>query len=126
MKQLIATIVFTSIAASCLAEPSASRWVVSGSPSAPPFRLTVDMPAGMGTSGTLECRPDGVEVTETGVTKLDDISSGKIVADDGSAPTLPPGAATMALYLNQGKPHLRHATAHHNAVRGWDLTIELT
>ncbi|HEY5071248.1 MAG TPA: hypothetical protein VII63_04370 [Caulobacteraceae bacterium] len=125
MKQLIVAITFLSLSSSVLTEPSPAGWRVEGLPDAPPFRLNFPPPAGEGTTATLDCKRDRVTITETGVTKMVDTGTGKIVGDDRNS-TIPSAAANMALYVGRGDPHLVSATVHPNAVRGWDLTIEIS
>lgn len=127
MKRLVATIVLSALAGALHAEPPPSVWSVVGSPASPPFRLTIMSPAGEGTTGVFECEPEAVAITETGVTKIDDTRTGKIVGDEAGS-TFPVGAAAaaaMALYTGRSDPRFVSATVRANPVRGWDLTIEI-
>jgi hypothetical protein len=71
-----------------------------------------------------ECAGKAVIVTETGVTRLMDLKTGKPVGDDARA-VMPPGAAIMALFVGKGEPDFRPAEAAQNPAGGWDLTIRL-
>lgn len=71
-----------------------------------------------------ECAEDGVIVTETGVTKLIDLKTGKAIADDAGA-VMPDGGAMMALFGGKGQPAFEPAQAVKNPVQGWDLTIRI-
>jgi hypothetical protein len=71
-----------------------------------------------------ECADDGVIITETGVTKLLDLKTGKAIGD-GAGDPMPDGAAVMALFAGKGDPNFVPAQAVHNPVKGWDLTIRL-
>ena len=84
--------------------------------------LTYD--AGNPVSYRFECTATDVIVTETGVTKLMDLQTGKSVGDDAQA-VMPPGAAMMALSSGKGDPNFVPAQAVKNTAGGWDLTIRL-
>ena len=71
-----------------------------------------------------ECEADDVMVTQTGVTKLLDVTSGSVVGDDAAA-TMPAGAAMMAVFVGKGDPRFVPAEAIKNPAGGWDLTIRL-
>lgn len=68
--------------------------------------------------------PDYIVVTETGVTELLDLTTGKPVGDDAQA-VMTPGAAMMALFSGKGEPKFMPAEAVKNPLGGWDLTIRL-
>ena len=71
-----------------------------------------------------ECAANHVLITETGVTKLVDLKTGKPVGDDLEA-VMPPGAAMMALFGGKGDPNFLPAEAVKNPAGGWNLTIRL-
>ena len=105
---------------------AAASWRVDGAPNAPPYRLTIEGPLGPNTRWVFDCRADGVDITEVGVTKLMDPSTGKPVGD-GDGAIMPDGAALMGLsLLAEGDIHFIPGTAKANPVAGWDLTIRLT
>lgn len=85
--------------------------------------LTFD--AGEAVSYRFECAANEVIVSETGVTKLLDVKTGKIVGDDANA-VMTPGAAVMALFGGKGDPQFVPAEAVKNPAGGWDLTIRLS
>lgn len=70
------------------------------------------------------CRPDGVEATQTAVTKLVSLQSGQPIGDAPDA-VMPPGAAMMAVYGGNGEPRFVPAAASHNPAGGWNLTVKL-
>jgi hypothetical protein len=70
-----------------------------------------------------ECVPDGVVITETGVTDLLDIRGGGSKVGDAPGSTMLDGAAVMALYTGKGEPEFQPATYAANPGKGWDLTI---
>jgi len=75
-------------------------------------------------SYVLECAPDKVLVTYTGVTDLLDLRSGSKVGDvPGSI--MPEGAAMMAVFTGKGAPKLLPAEYKANPARGWDLTLRM-
>jgi hypothetical protein len=71
-----------------------------------------------------ECAGNEVVITETGVTKLVDLKTGKPIGDDAQA-VMPAGAAMMALFGGKGDPDFRPAEATKNPAGGWDLTMRL-
>ena len=71
-----------------------------------------------------ECAADGVVVSQSGVTKLLDLQTGKQIGDDAGA-VMTPGAAVMALFTGKGEPQFVPAAAAKNPAGGWDLTIRL-
>jgi hypothetical protein len=71
-----------------------------------------------------ECMANEVRITETGVTKLMDLGTGKPIGDDAHA-VMPPGSAMMALFGGKGDPNFVPADAMKNPEGGWDLTIHL-
>jgi hypothetical protein len=87
--------------------------------------VTLTYAAGEPVSYRFECAADEVIVTETGVTKLLDVKTGKPVGDDAQA-VMPAGAAMMALFSGKGEPDFMPAEATKNAAGGWDLTIRLS
>ncbi|HMI18219.1 MAG TPA: hypothetical protein VK533_01610 [Sphingomonas sp.] len=80
--------------------------------------------AGDPVSYKFECTPTELIVTETGVTKLIDLKTGKPIGDDAQA-VMPEGAAVMALFGGKGDPQFRPAEARKNPAVGWDLTMRL-
>jgi hypothetical protein len=80
--------------------------------------------AGDPVSYRFECTAKEVVATETGVTKLLDLRTGKPV-DDGPNAIMPEGAAMMALFGGKGDPQFQPAEAVKNPAGGWDLTIRL-
>lgn len=71
-----------------------------------------------------ECAGPSIIITNRGVTKLMDLTTGQPVAED-AAPPLPAGAALMALFAGKGQPDFQPAEATRNPDGGWDLTIRL-
>lgn len=71
-----------------------------------------------------ECAATDVIVTETGVTKLLDLKTGKTIGDDAQA-VMPPGAAMMGVLAEKAGPQFIPAEAVRNPAGGWDLTIRL-
>jgi hypothetical protein len=116
----IAMILALAFAGTANAEPGG--WQVEGRPGATPYRLSFTG-LGPGMSYSFECQSDGVLITETGVTQLLDIRTGRKIADEPGS-TISPGASFMMLVLNAkpGRDFLP-ATATPNPVRGWDLSI---
>jgi hypothetical protein len=109
-----------AFAATAAAEPGA--WRVEGQPGGSPYRLSLD---GLGPNVTyaFECRSDGVLITETGVTQLMDVQTGKKIGDDPGS-SITPGAAYLALMSDpKSSPDLLPAKAAPNPVRGWDLSV---
>jgi hypothetical protein len=86
--------------------------------------LTLTLDAGERVAYRFECAANEVVVTETGVTKLLDLHTGKPIGDDAQA-VMPPGAAVMALFSGKGEPAFMPAEAVKNAAGGWDLTIRV-
>lgn len=80
--------------------------------------------AGEPVSYRFECARNDVIATETGVTKLIDLKTGKPI-DDGPSAVMPAGAAMMALSGGKGDPQFMPAEAVKNPAGGWDLTIRL-
>lgn len=99
-----------------------SGWVLR--PAADGHGAALTLNEGEAVSYRFECAGDGVTITETGVTKLLDLKTGKAVGDD-TGDTMPEGAAVMALFGGKGQPSFVPATAVHNPVKGWDLTIHV-
>lgn len=64
-------------------------------------------------------------ITETGVTQLIDLKTGKPIGDNAGA-TMPEGAAMMALFGGKGDPQFIPAEAAKSPAVGWDLTIRLS
>lgn len=85
---------------------------------------TLTYAADQAVSYRFECVANDVVITETGVTKLMDLNTGKPIGDDSGA-VMPAGAAMMALFGGKGDPKFMPAEAVKNPVRGWDLTIRL-
>jgi len=81
--------------------------------------------SGQPVSYRFECASDAVVITETGVTKLLDLKTGKAIGD-GVGATMPEGAAMMALFGGKGDPQFTPAVAVKNPAGGWDLTIRLS
>ena len=109
-----------AFAGAAVAETGA--WRVEGQPGAAPYRLSLDG-LGPGVTYAFECRPDGVLITETGVTQLMDIRTGKKVSDEPGS-TITPGAAyLMLMTAEKPEPAFMEAKATPNPVRGWDLSI---
>jgi hypothetical protein len=71
-----------------------------------------------------ECAAEEVVVTQTGVTKLMDLKTGKQIGD-GPDSVMPSGAAMMAVFGGKGDPQFHPAEASKNSASGWDLTIRL-
>lgn len=71
-----------------------------------------------------ECAADAVVVTNTGVTKLLDLKTGKQIGDGPDA-IMPPGTAKLAVFAGEGQPRFQSASAVRNPAGGWDLTIRL-
>jgi hypothetical protein len=65
-----------------------------------------------------------VIVTQTGVTKLLDLKTGKPIGDDAEA-GMPPGGAMMALFGGKGDPQFMPGEAVKNPAGGWDITIRV-
>ena len=84
--------------------------------------LTLD--TGTPVSFRFECAATDVIVTETGVTKLLDLKTGKTVGDDAQA-VMPSGAAMMGILADKVGPQFLPAEAARNPAGGWDLTIRL-
>lgn len=80
--------------------------------------------AGEKVSYRFECTASDVAVTESGVTELLDLSTGKKVGDGADA-VMPEGAAMMAVFGGKGDPKFQPAAAVKNPAGGWDLTIHL-
>lgn len=80
--------------------------------------------AGEPVSYRFECTRDDVIATETGVTKMIDLKTGKPI-EDGPSAVMPAGAAVMALAGGKGDPQFMPAEAAKNPAGGWDLTIHL-
>jgi hypothetical protein len=100
----------------------ASKWTVEGAAQARPLQLAFHGFEGEGVGYVFECLPDGVRITETGVTQLTDPASGQTVGDAPGS-TMIPGAAAMGLYADGVDLELVPAVATPNPVRGWDLSI---
>lgn len=104
-----------------LAAPAAAaEWKLDPAQSGP----VLTYGAGEPVSYRFECGADAVIVTETGVTQLVDLGTGKPIGDDEAA-QMPAGAAMMALFAGRGDPQFRPAEARKNPAGGWDLTIRL-
>lgn len=86
--------------------------------------LALTYAAGQPVSYRFECGAQDVIITETGVTQLMDLQTGKPIADDAAGP-LPPGAAMMALFGGKGEPAFQPAESVKNPAGGWDLTIRM-
>jgi len=71
-----------------------------------------------------ECLPDKIAISQVGVTKLMNPSTGGPVGD-GPGTVMPRGATMMALFAGKGSPKFIPAEAVKNPANGWDLTIEL-
>lgn len=71
-----------------------------------------------------ECASDAVIVTQTGVTGLKDLRTGKAIGDSPDA-VMPQGAAMMALFGGKGDPAFLPASSANNPAGGWDLAIRL-
>jgi hypothetical protein len=80
--------------------------------------------AGDPVSYRFECTAVDVIVTQTGVTKLLDLNTGKTIGDDAEA-VMPQGAAMMAVFAGKGDPKFMPAEAVKNPAGGWDLTLRL-
>lgn len=99
-----------------------SGWALH--PAADGHGAVLTLNEGEAVSYRFECAADGVIITETGVTKLIDLKTGKAIGDD-AGDTMSEGAAVMALFGGKGQPNFVPATAVHHPVKGWDLTIRL-
>lgn len=86
--------------------------------------LTLVIPAAEAVSYRFECTTTDVIATQTGATKLMDLSDGQTIGDDASA-VMPKGAAMMALFSGKGDPEFQPADAVKNPAGGWDLAIRL-
>jgi hypothetical protein len=105
-----------------LAAPvSAEGWKTVGAGNGHGERLTLALDDAR--SYVFECAPDGVAITETGVTDLLDIRGGGGKVADAAGSSMPDGAAVMALYTGKGDPEFQPATYAANPTKGWDLTI---
>ena len=80
--------------------------------------------SGASVSYRFECTTTDVIVTETGVTKLLDLKTGKQIGDGADA-VMPEGSAMMAVFGGKGDPQFKPAVATKNSAGGWDLTIRL-
>jgi hypothetical protein len=80
--------------------------------------------AGDPLSYRFECGTEDVIITETGVTELMDLKTGKPVGDGPDA-QMTPGAALLALFAGKGDPKFMPAAAVKNPAGGWDLTLHL-
>src|SRR4051812_3587320 len=98
-----------AIAVSSSAEAADSAgWQIHAAEGGRPLSLTYA--AGEPVSYRFDCSSDAVIVTETGVTRLLDLSTGKPVGDDAQA-AMPDGAAMMALFRGKGDPQFVPARA---------------
>jgi hypothetical protein len=86
--------------------------------------VTLTLETGTAVSFRFECTATDVIVTETGVTRLLDLKTRKIVGDDAQA-VMPPGAAMMGILADKAGPQFVPAVAVKNPAGGWDLTIRL-
>jgi len=111
-----------ALAAAVPASVEAAGWRLHVAEAGRPLTLT--FASGEPVSYRFECAPDAVVVTETGVTKLLDLRTGKPIGDDAQA-AMPEGAAMMALFRGKGDPQFVPARAAKNPAGGWDLTIRL-
>lgn len=115
------------VAASGASAQSPGGWVVEGSRSAPPYRLTLP-DAGKGVSYIFDCSGQNLLVTETGVTELLDIKASvpnTRVPDTGEGRVMPEGSALLAIFTGRGDPDFKLGSAKANPLKGWDITIEL-
>jgi hypothetical protein len=115
-------IVLAALVSTAARAAGAPGWDLQPAADGRPLALT--FAAGQPLSYRFECAPDAVVVTETGVTKLIDLKTGKPVGDDAQA-AMPDGAAMMALFGGKGDPQFLPAQAAKNPAGGWDLTIRL-
>lgn len=111
----------TALLIAISAQAMAAEWQLQGERVGE--KLTLTYALGEPVSYRFECTPSMVLVTETGVTKLMDFSTGVTVDDE--ATVLPSGAAMMALHGGKGEPKFVPAEASKNPAGGWDLTIRL-
>ena len=115
--------IFSLAAMLALSAPAeAADWQLQ--PAQPNHGATLTYAAGEPVSYRFECAANEVIVTETGVTKLLDLKTGKPIGDDMQA-VMPSGAAMMALFSGKGEPDFMPAEAVKNAAGGWDLTVRL-
>jgi hypothetical protein len=105
------------------AAAQSAGWTVT-SAEGQPTRLSFDGFADKGVRYAFVCEPDGISITETGVTALMDPKTGGKVGDDPGSVMLD-GAAVMALFTDRTEPKFIVARARPNEVRGWDLTMKL-
>lgn len=115
------TLVITAVLASAL-QTHGGGWTLQ--PAADGHGALLTLGLGEGLSYRFECAADAVIITETGVTKLLDLKTGKPIGDE-AGDAMPDGAAVMALFAGKGDPQFVPAHAVHNPVKGWDLTIRL-
>lgn len=109
--------------ASVATTATAAGWQVEGQPGATPYRLSFAVSENV--SYAFECRPDGVLVSETGVTQLMDVQTGAKIGDEPGA-TISPGAAYLMLMTKpKASPDFIPAKATPNPVRGWNLSVLL-
>lgn len=119
---VLATLLALAGASAPLLQSAASGWVVHPPEGSHGEMLTLEV--GEKQSYRLECTAREVIVTETGVTKLMDLKTGKQI-DDGPDAVMSPGAALMAVFGGKGQPEFQPAAAVKNPTGGWDLTIRL-
>jgi hypothetical protein len=102
------------------APAAAGNWSVQGAGNGHGERVTIGLEEGRAYS--FECAPDGLVVTQIGVTDLLDPKTNTKVGDaPGSA--MPPGAAVMGLFTGDGDPELLPASAAPNPAKGWDMAL---
>jgi hypothetical protein len=118
----VLALVLGAVVSTATQAAGASGWDLRAAADGRPLTLTYA--AGQPLSYRFECASDAVVVTETGVTKLLDLRTGKPVGDDAQA-VMPDGAALMALFGGKGDPQFLPAQAVKNPAGGWDLTIRL-
>jgi hypothetical protein len=86
--------------------------------------VMLTMETGTAISFRFACTADAVFVTETGVTGMIDLKTGKPIGDDAQA-VMPPGGAMMGVLAEKAGPQFVPAVAVKNPAGGWDLTIRL-
>jgi len=123
MRRIVLSLLLGLVVSVAAVAEEASKWSVSGAPDNPPFTLM--LPHQNRPFFVFDCSArDHVKVTQTGVTKLLDMKTNKHVGD-GPNDVLTPGAAYMAIGVNDVEPNLVPAKGTHNPAGGWDLVIEI-
>jgi hypothetical protein len=110
------------VALATSAQANAADWQLQ--PADESHGVVLTFGSGRPVSYRFECASNAVLVTETGVTKLLDLRTGKSIGDDANA-EMPAGAAMMALIGGKGDPQFVPAVAVKNPAGGWNLTISV-